>query len=64
MRICKQSDVQALDVIASELKDILVHYTMLNGRLSKLQRDIESFQIHGEETVNVQITHGLSADNG
>ena len=65
MRKCKQTDVQALDSIAAELKDIAVHYTMLTRRLNSLQRSVQEFQLHGDQEYNdVQTTHGPTAENG
>ena len=63
MRKCKQSDIQALDAIGAEIGEISIHLAMLNGRLKKLQNDIEHFQLHGEEYTDVQITPGSTADN-
>jgi hypothetical protein len=63
MRQCKQSDVQALEVVIGNLEQITVELSMLRGKLSRLTTDIKNYTNEQQEPINVQTTHGLSANN-
>lgn len=64
MRQPKPSDVQALQVIHDNIKNITMNITRLNGELIKLYKEIDSYlKQETGETVDVQTTHGLSADS-
>jgi len=64
MRPCKQSDVQALEAIVSNLDQISIELTMLRGKLNKFTIDIKNYINEQQEPINVSTTHGLSADIG
>jgi hypothetical protein len=63
MRQCKPSDVQALEVICGNLHQISSEIAVINGKLNKLRKEIESYVTQQQEPINVQTTHGLSAGN-
>jgi hypothetical protein len=56
MRECKPSDIQALDVIHNEIRDISTHIAMLNGRLIKLYKEVAQYQSQQGEAINVETT--------
>jgi hypothetical protein len=62
MRQCKPSDIQALEVIVGVLDQISVELTMIRGKLNKLKTDVNNYVKEQQETIDVQTTHGLSAD--
>jgi flagellar hook-associated protein FlgK len=64
MRECKPSDVQALEVVCANLQQITTEITIINGKLSRLRKEVEQYLNQQQEPINVQTTHGLSADNG
>jgi hypothetical protein len=64
MRTCKPSDVQALEAIVGNLDQINIELTMLRGKLSRLTTDVKNYINEQQEPINVQTTHGLSANNG
>ena len=64
MREPKPSDVQALEVISQNLKNITINITRLNGELIRMHKEIDNYlkQDIGE-TVNVQTTSGSAPEN-
>jgi hypothetical protein len=64
MRQCKQSDIQALEVICSNIHQINLEIAMINGKLNKLRKEIENYVNEQQEPINVSTPHGLSFDNG
>jgi hypothetical protein len=62
MRNCKPSDVQALEVIVSNIEQLTIEATMLRGKLARLRTDVNNYLKQQQEPINVQTTHGLSAD--
>ena len=62
MRNCKQSDVQALEVIVGALDQIATELTIIRGKLSKLKSEVNQYLQQQQEPIDVQTTHGLSAD--
>ena len=54
MRNCKQSDVQALDVICAQLREITTHITMINSKLVQMYKEIERYQSQEGEVIDVQ----------
>lgn len=62
MRNCKPSDVQALEVIVSNIEQLTIEATMLRGKLAKLRTDVNNYLKEQQEPIHVQTTHGLSAD--
>jgi hypothetical protein len=64
MRQCKQSDVQALEAVLSALEQFNIELTMVKSKLTNLSKDLNRYIKEQQEPINVQTTHGLSADNG
>jgi hypothetical protein len=64
MRQCKQSDVQALEVIVSAMDQLTMELTVIRGKIAKLKTDVNNYLKEQQEPIDVQTTHGLSADNG
>ena len=64
MRECKPSDIQALEVILGALEQFSVELTMIRAKLNNLKTDVKNYINEQQEPINVQTTHGLSADNG
>ena len=64
MRNCKPSDVQALEVIVNAMDQISIELTAIRGRLTKLKTEVNNYLKEQQEPIDVQTTHGLSADNG
>jgi len=63
MRNCKQSDIQALEVVLNNIEQLNVELTMIRGKLAHLAKDLKNYINEQQEPINVQTTHGLSADN-
>lgn len=64
MRNCKQSDVQALEAVLNNIEHLNIELTMIRGKLAHLTKDLKNYINEQQEPINVQTTHGLSADNG
>lgn len=64
MREPKPSDIQALHVTYENLRNISANITRLNGELIRLYKELGNYINQEQETVDVQTTHGLSADSG
>ena len=64
MRECKPSDVQALEAIVGNLDQLNIELTMVRGKLSRLITEVKNYINEQQEPIDVQTTHGLSADNG
>ena len=64
MRECKPSDVQALEAILNALEQFSIEITIIRGKLNNLKSDLKKYITEQQEPINVQTTHGLSADNG
>jgi hypothetical protein len=64
MRECKQSDVQALEVIVGAMDQLTMELTVIRGKIAKLKTDVNNYLKERQEPINVQTTHGLSANNG
>jgi hypothetical protein len=63
MRQPKPSDLQALDVLRSELEQLGIQLTMIRGRIVHLRNQINEYITQEQEPINVSTPHGLSADN-
>lgn len=57
MRNCKQSDIQALDVVYHQLREISSHIAVLNGRLVKLYKELGEYQSQHSEPINIETTN-------
>jgi hypothetical protein len=64
MRTCKPSDVQALEAVLGSLEQCNIELTMIRGKLAHLTKDLKNYINEQQEPIDVQTTHGLSADNG
>ena len=64
MRECKPSDVQALEAILNALEQFSIEITIIRGKLNNLKSDLKKYITEQQEPINVQTTHGLSANNG
>jgi len=62
MRNCKPSDVQALEVIANRMDQIAVEVAIIRGKISRLKTEVQQYLTEQQEPIDVQTTHGLSAD--
>ena len=63
MRECKPSDVQALEAILNALEQFSIEITIIRGKLNNLKSDLKKYITEQQEPINVQTTHGLSADS-
>ena len=63
MRTCKQSDVQALEVVVQQLNDLCLELTVLRSKFIKLKTDLDQYTQAQQEPINVQTAYGLSAGN-
>lgn len=64
MRKCKPSDIQALEIVVDQLEQLCLELTVIRGKVNKLKTDLKQYTQGQQEPINVQTTHGLSADNG
>ena len=64
MRSCKQSDVQALESVLTAIDQFGIELSMIRHKVVKLKQDLNNYINEQQEPINVQTTHGLSADNG
>jgi hypothetical protein len=64
MRQCKQSDVQALESVLTAIDQFGIELSMIRYKVVKLKQDLNNYINEQQEPINVQTTHGLSADNG
>ena len=62
MRECKQSDVQALEVVLGALDEFCIELTAIRAKLNHLKSDLKKYITEQQEPINVQTTHGLSTD--
>jgi hypothetical protein len=64
MRPCKQSDIQALEAVVSAIDQFAVDLSAIRHKVIKLKKDLDNYIKEQQEPINVQTTHGLSANNG
>lgn len=64
MRNCKQSDVQALEAVVGAIDQFAVELSMIRHKVVTLKKDLDNYIKEQQEPINVQTTHGLSAENG
>ena len=64
MRHCKQSDVQALEAVVGAIDQFGIELSAIRHKVIKLKQDLNNYIKEQQEPINVQTTHGLSADNG
>ena len=57
MRECKQSDVQALEVVLGALEQFNIELTVLKGKLSHLQSDLKKYTQEQTEPINIEATN-------
>ena len=62
MRECKPSDVQALEAVLGALEQFSIELTMIAGKVNHLKKDLQKYINEQQEPIDVQTTHGLSAD--
>jgi hypothetical protein len=63
MRPCKPSDVQALESVVAAIDQFSIELSMIRHKVIKLKQDLNNYIKEQQEPINVQTTHGLSADN-
>lgn len=64
MRQCKPSDVQALEAVVNAIDQFSIELSAIRHKVIKLKQDLNNYIKEQQEPINVQTTHGLSADNG
>lgn len=64
MRNCKQSDVQALEAVVGAIDQFAAELSMIRHKVIGLKKDLDNYIKEQQEPINVQTTHGLSAENG
>jgi hypothetical protein len=64
MRSCKPSDVQALEAVVSAIDQFSIELSMIRSKVIKLKHELTNYINEQQEPIDVQTTHGLSADNG
>jgi hypothetical protein len=54
MRECKQSDVQALEVVLGSLQQFNVELTMIKGKLVHLENDLKRYIQEQSQPINIE----------
>lgn len=57
MRDCKQSDVQALEVVLGALQQFNVELTVIKGKLSHLENDLKKYIQEQGEPINIEASN-------